>query len=104
MLNNGPGAGGGRKKKEVKTATFPTLLTMIVVLQALASRIFFSVLKSLVNCPSSYAKDKGVFRGSDILDEGKEGGGSLQGHQQLAYLQTLPPPPVSSEKKYPGFF
>ena len=29
LLNIGPGAGGGRKK-EVKKATFPTLLTMIV--------------------------------------------------------------------------
>ena len=30
LLNIGQGAGGGRKKKEVKKATFPTLLTMIV--------------------------------------------------------------------------
>ena len=73
--------GGGREKKEVKTATFPTLLTMYqVVLEALASRIFFSVLKSLANWPCSYAKDKGFFRGPNILDEGEEGGGRLQGH------------------------
>ena len=31
MLNIGPEAGEEGKKKEVKTATFPTLLTMIVV-------------------------------------------------------------------------
>jgi len=29
LLKIGPGAGGGRKK-EIKKATFPTLLTMIV--------------------------------------------------------------------------
>ena len=31
LLNIGPEAGEEGKKKEVKTATFPTLLTMIVV-------------------------------------------------------------------------
>ena len=60
------------------------------------------VLKSLVNWPSSYAKDKEFFRGPDILDEGEEGGGSLQGHQRLACVQMLPPP-LPSEKKC-GFF
>ena len=42
------------------------------------------------------------FRGLNILDEGEEGGGSLQGHHQLACVQTLPPP-LPSEKKC-GFF
>ena len=42
------------------------------------------------------------FRGLNILDEGEEGGGSLQGHHQLACVQTLPPPPL--RKKNAGFF
>ena len=56
-----------------------------------------------MNWPSSYAKDKEFFRGPDILDEGEEGGGSLQGHQRLACVQMLPPPP-SPQKKNAGFF
>ena len=42
------------------------------------------------------------FRGLNILDEGEEGGGSLQGHHQLACVQTLPPP--SPQKKNAVFF
>ena len=41
------------------------------------------------------------FRGLNILDEGEEGGGSLQGHHQLACVQTLTPPLL---RKKCGFF
>ena len=34
FLNTGPGTGERRKKKEAKKATFPTLVTMIVVFKA----------------------------------------------------------------------
>ena len=97
--------GGGKKKKEVKTATFPTLLTMIVVSGCFTGSCFKDFFSRFWS-PSRTGqvlmlRTRVFFRGLNILDEGEEGGGSLQGHHQLACVQTLPPLP--SEKKC-GFF
>ena len=104
LLNIAPGAGEGRKKRG-KNGNLPNTFdydcSIRLFYRLLLQGFFFLVLKSLVNWPGSYAKDKGFFRGPDILDEGEEGGGSLQGHQQLACVQT--PPSLPSEKKC-GFF
>ena len=96
LLNIGPGAGGRRKKRRGKNSNLPNTFdddcSIRLYYRLLLQGFFSLVLKSLVNWPSSYAKDKGFFRGPDILDESEEGGGSLQGL-----------PPLPSEKKC-GFF
>ena len=105
LLNIGPGAGEGRKKRGKNSNlpnTFDYDCSIRLFYRRLLQRFFFLVLKSLVNCPTSYANDKGFFRGPDILHEGEEGGGSLQGHQQLACVQT--PPPAPSPQKKMRFF
>ena len=94
--------GGGRKKKRGKNSNLPNTfdddcsirLFYRLLLQGFCSR-FWSPSRT------GQVQDKGFFRGPNILDEGEEGGGSLQGHHQLACVQTLPPLP--SEKKC-GFF
>ena len=89
--------GAPGRKKRGKNSNLPNTFdydsSIRLFYRRLLQGFFFLVLKSLVNCPTSYAKDKGFFRGPDILHEGEEGGGSSQGHQQLACVQTPPPPP-----------
>ena len=96
--------GGGRKKKEVKTATFPTLLTMIVVSGCFTGSCFKNFFSRFWS-PSRTGqvlmlRTRVFFRGLNILDEGEEGGGSLQGHHQLACVQTLPPPPLRKKMRF----
>ena len=101
LLNIGPEAGEEGKKKG-KNSNLPNTfdhdcsirLFYRLLLQGFCSR-FWSPSRT------GQVQDKGFFRGPNILDEGEEGGGSLQGHHQLACVQTLPPLP--SEKKC-GFF
>ena len=98
--------GGGRKKKRGKNSNLPNTFDddcSIRLFYRLLLQGFFSRFWS----PSRTGqvlmlRTRVFFRGLNILDEGEEGGGSLQGHHQLACVQTLPPP-LPSEKKC-GFF
>ena len=57
--------GGGRKKKRGKNSNLPNTFdddcSIRLFYRLLLQGFFFSVLKSLANWPSSYAKDKGFF-------------------------------------------
>ena len=103
LLNIGPEAGEEGKKKG-KNSNLPNTFD-----DDCSIRLFYRLLPqgfcSRFWGPSrtGQVQDKGFFRGPNILDEGEEGGGSLQGHHQLACVQTLPPP-SSPQKKNAGFF
>ena len=104
LLNIGPGAGEGRKKRGKNSNlpnTFDYDCSIRLFYRRLLQRFFFLVLKSLVNCPTSYANDKGFFRGPDILHEGEEGGGKFAGASaaSLCTDASPPPPPPSPQKK-----
>ena len=57
--------GGGRKKKRGKNSNLPNTFdddcSIRLFYRLLLQGFFFSVLKSLANWPSCYAKDKGFF-------------------------------------------
>ena len=64
LLNIGPEAGEEGKKKGKNSNlpnTFDDDCSIRLFYRLLLQGFFFSVLKSLANWPSSYAKDKGFF-------------------------------------------
>ena len=94
---------GRKEKKKGKNSNLPNTFD-----DDCSIRLFYRLLRqgfcSRFWSPSrtGQVQDKGFFRGPNILDEGEEGGGSLQGYHQLACVQTLPPPPL--RKKMRVFF